>query len=149
MRCFECTFVISINRLLNPQSCCWWFDKPWRARDVTVMKQGTWTRIVWHRPRNPLMDCHFLQYSGMIKRERWVLFSSAVTGGFLALVVSQDQSLCLTWGPRSVDYIQRSVDLSKSIMNQGEAWYRVSIWRSHQKLIIIIIKCSYFLDRRN
>ena len=31
------SFNVTLNKLLNKQSSCWWFETPWRSCDVNVM----------------------------------------------------------------------------------------------------------------
>ena len=37
LRSFGVVFVVCLNKLLNKQLMCRWFETPWRPRDITVM----------------------------------------------------------------------------------------------------------------
>ena len=37
-----CFFVLSLNKLLNKQSSCWWFERPWSSCDISVTDGCHW-----------------------------------------------------------------------------------------------------------
>ena len=41
MHSFDVFFAVSLNKLFNKQSRCWWFETPWRSRDITDVSMKT------------------------------------------------------------------------------------------------------------
>ena len=52
-------FYVSVNRLLNKQSMCRWFDTPWLSRDVPLTTAGTLLMVATVEKKvNSMMSCN-------------------------------------------------------------------------------------------
>ena len=54
------TLLFSLNKILNKQSICRWFDALWRSCDVTLMNKVATFNIIWFSRKNQMLQWVFI-----------------------------------------------------------------------------------------